>query len=64
MINNDVSLFSFDQETSFITYIKVPLISPQIQAISNQLKSELNARSFFMINTQINFCIQMVKLSL
>ena len=47
MENNDVSLFSFDQETSFITYIKVPLISPQIQAISNQLKSELNARSFF-----------------
>ena len=42
MKNNDVSLFFFDQETSLITYIKVPLISQEIQAISNQLKSELN----------------------
>ena len=35
MNKNDVSLFSFNQETSFIIYKKVPLLTQDIQALSN-----------------------------
>ena len=43
----DVSLFSFNQETSFVIYKKVVLLTPEIEAISNQLKSEKFKASFF-----------------
>lgn len=47
MDKNDVSLFSFNQETSFIIYKKVCLLTPEIQAISNQRKSQKLTASFF-----------------
>ena len=47
MNKNDVSLFSFNQETSFLLYKKVSLLTPEIQAISNQQKSQKFTASFF-----------------
>ena len=47
MNKNDVSLFSLSQETSFIIYKKVFLLTPEIQAISNQRKSQKLIASFF-----------------
>ena len=47
MDKNDVSFNSFNQETSFIIYKKVPLLTPEIQAIYNQQKSKLSVPSFF-----------------
>ena len=47
MNKNDVSIFSFDQETSFINFKKVFLMTPDIQALSNQQKTNKLTPTFY-----------------